>query len=445
MGTWKNSLGVYADRSVISIALLGFASGLPFFLTGSTLVLWLKSVGITNASIGVFSLCSLPYAFKFLWSPFVDRLNIPFLNLALGRRRSWLLFSQLVLILAIFGLSFTDPATSLTLTAFFAFAIAFFSATQDTVMLAYQVERLQSTQYGPGEAMGVFGYRMGMLVSGAGALYLTEYLAWNQVYQVMALILGVGVLTTLSIKEPAVRKDRESEIKEEKVREYLSNHPKITGLQARILSWCYGAIVCPFIEFISRPTWLIALGIMFFYKLANNLMGNMINLFFADMGYSMSEIASASKVFGMVNSILGGFIGGICVVRLGNARSLFSCAILHGISILFYCWMSVMGHNMSALYVTTAIGYITNGMCITALFAYQMTLVNPTYAATQLALLTSVVHLGRSLIASASGLLVDSLGWNTFFILCAGSTIVPLIFITLLARVPIPAPQTTAN
>lgn len=432
---WKKSLIVYADPRVLSIAFLGYASGIPLFLTASTLALWLKKSGVGNAHIGVLSLCSIPYALKFLWSPFIDRMRLPFLTKWLGRRRSWLFLSQGLLIIAITALSLTTPAQSMMLTGILAITISFLSATQDTVMLAYQVERLGRNQYGPAEAMSVFGYRMGMLTSGAGALYLTDYMTWNHVYQVMAVLLGIGIITTLTIEEPQLIKSPEMELKEKKAREYLEKNPRLSGFQARVLSWCYGAIICPFTDFIARPTWLVALGIMFFYKLGDNLIGSMTNIFYTDLGYSMCDIANASKVFGMANSILGGFIGGLLFTRLGVVKSLYYCLIIHGLSILLYVWVGQVGYNLPVLYTTIAIEHITSGMRTTCLFAFQMTLVNPVYAATQLALLTSCVHLGRSIMASFSGVLVDALGWTTFFTFCSASTILSLLFVLMLAKI----------
>lgn len=432
---WKKSILVYGDRRVWSIAFLGYACGIPLFLTASTLALWLKKSGVANGSIGALSLCAFPYALKFLWSPFIDRMRIPYLTEKLGRRRSWILTAQILLIGAILVLSLTDPAANLWLTGGIALCISFLSATQDTVMLAYQVERLGRNQYGPGEAMSVFGYRMGMLTSGAGALYLTEYMSWSHVYQMMAVFMLIGVITTLSMAEPDLVVDSETALKEQKADEYLKQYPGLSGRQARILSWCYGAIICPFSDFMSRSTWVVALGIMFFYKLGDNLIGSMTNIFFTDLGYSLTEIANASKVFGMANSILGGFIGGILVVRLGMTRSLFYCALIHGFAILLYALMDYQGYNVPLLYATVAIEHITSGMRTTSLFAYQMTLVNPVYAATQMALLTSFVHLGRSTMASMSGHLVDFLGWTPFFTFCSASTILSLIFILWLARI----------
>jgi PAT family beta-lactamase induction signal transducer AmpG len=427
-------LGVYADRRMIIMALIGYSCGIPLFLTSSTLGLWLKQVGFTNTAIGTFSLCALPYTVKFIWSPFIDRLRLPFLTKRFGRRRAWLLLSQVMLIITIVAISFLNPREYLTLTIILATAIAFFSATQDVVMLAYQVERLGRNQYGSGEAMGIFGFRMGMLTSGAGAFYLAGSITWPQVYQIMALLLGIGLITTLCIAEPDVVINQESQAREQKAHGYLLSHPRLSGWQAQALSWLYGAVLCPFYDFVRNNFWLPALLIMFFYKLGDNLIGNMKNIFFVEMGYSLNEIASVSKIFGMLNSILGGLICGVIIARFGITQSLLFNGFVHGISIFLYVLMAQVGYSIEVLYFTIAIEHITSGMRTTALFAYQMTLCNPVYAATQLALLTSFVNLGRTLTAACSGWLSDHLGWVNFFNLAGASTIVSLGLVWWLAK-----------
>lgn len=430
----KQHLGVYADRRMVIMALIGYSCGIPLFLTSQTLSLWLKEAGFSNTTIGVFSLCALPYTIKFLWSPYIDRLKLPFLTKRFGRRRAWLLLSQVMLMSTIIAISLLNPSQYLTLTILLAIAIAFFSATQDVVMLAYQIERLGRNQYGPGEAMVLFGYRMGMLTSGAGALYLAEWMTWPQVYQIMALLLGIGLITTFCIAEPEMVVSQESQAREQKAHDYLLAHPRLSGWQAKLLSWHYGAVVCPFYDFVRKNYWLPALLIMFFYKLGDNLIGNMLNLFFVDVGYSLSEIASASKVFGMANSILGGLIGGILIARFGMTQSLLFNGLVHGLAIFLYVLMAQVGYSIEALYFTIAIEHITSGMRTTALFAYQMTLCNPVYAATQMALLTSVVNLGRTLTGTCSGWLSDQLGWVNFFNLAGASTIVSLGLVWWLAK-----------
>lgn len=431
----KGIFAPYNDRRMVIMAFIGFSCGIPLFLTASTLSLWLNQVGVSYTKIGLISWVAFPYTVKFIWSPFVDRLKIPFLTKTLGRRRSWLLLSQLSLILSIFALSQTDPSQNLTLTALFAICVSFSAATQDVTMLAYQVERLGREQYGAGEAMGIFGYRMGMLLAGAGALYFSEIMTWNEVYQVMALFVMVGVVTTLLIKEPEPAHNKEAQKKEDAARKYLQEHPKLSPKLASIASWIYGAVICPFSNFMMSKGWWASILIMLFYKFGDNLIGNMTNIFLVDVGYSKSEIASVSKIFGMATSILGGFIGGYLIARIGIIKGLFIAAAIHGLSVLLFVLIANVGYDLDLLYLTIAIEHITSGMRTTALFAFQMTLVTPAYAATQLALLTSAVHFGRVATSSISGLLVANLGWPSFFTLASSATIISLLLVALFAKI----------
>lgn len=422
---------LYKDRRVLIMTLIGFSCGVPLFLTGSTFALWLRQSGISYATVSILGLVALPYTIKFVWAPFIDRLKIPYLTQKLGRRRSWLLISQVGLLVSIFSLAHTNPSQDLTLTILCALGVSFSSATQDVVMLAYQMERLGRNQYGAGEAMGIFGYRLGMLLSGAGALHLAEYFNWGQVYQMMGACISLGILTTLLIAEPPKIMTEETRLKEKQAREYLHSHPKIAKPLAEVLSWLYGAVVCPFRDFMTTQGWIISILIMLFYKLGDNLIGNMSNIFYTEIGFSKAEIANISKVFGMATTVLGGMLGGFMIARFGMIKSLFFSALVHGASILFFVALAKVGHNINLLYFSIAIEHITGGMRTTSLFAFQMTLVNPVYAATQLALLTSAVHLGRTMTAACSGWFVEQLGWIKFFSLSAASTFVSLGLVML--------------
>lgn len=424
----------YNDRRMFIMAFIGFSCGIPLFLTASTLSLWLNEVGVSYTKIGLISWVAFPYTIKFLWSPFIDRLKIPCFTKIFGRRRSWLLLSQLFLVVSILALSQTNPAENLMLTAICAICVTFSAATQDVTMLAYQVERLGRQQYGAGEAMGIFGYRMGMLLSGAGALYFAEAFTWSEVYQLTAFFILVGVVTTLIIKEPDPIVNAEAQKKEEETERYLHAHPKLHQSVARVLSWIYGAVLCPFSNFMMRKGWWVSIVIMLFYKLGDNLVGNMTNIFLVDVGYSKSEIASVSKVFGMAASILGGFIGGYLIARIGMIKALFITAAVHGLSMLLFVEIANVGYDLDLLYTAIAIEHVTAGMRTTALFAFQMTLVTPAYAATQLALLTSAVHFGRVAISSFSGVLLDNVGWTNLFTIASASTIVSLLLVVLFAR-----------
>jgi PAT family beta-lactamase induction signal transducer AmpG len=434
MKTLKEFLRLYSDKQVMLIGLLGFYSGIPLLLVGSTLSLWLLQAKIDLTRIGLMSLTALPYIFKFVWAPLVDRLQLPFLTKLLGRRRSWLLSSQLLIVAMLTLISRLDPAQDMDILVLACLTLSFAAATQDIVMLTYQVERLGTSQYGQGEAMGIFGYRMGMLMAGAGAFHMASALSWNRVYAIMALISAIGLITTLFIAEPEFKKSAEAELREAKAQEYLNNHPKIADWQAPILGWLYGAVICPFMVFMHRKGWWLSLLILFLYKASDNLIGNMSNIFYAKLGFSLSEIANASKIFGMWASIAGGFVGGLMIARLGIIRSLFYGGLIHGLSLFAHLALYRAGYDPFMLYFTVGIEHFTGGMRLTALLTYQMILCTSSYAATQLALFTSLVTFGRTLFSSASGFLATKLGWPHFFAVAALLSTPGLILIWYLAK-----------
>jgi len=335
----------------------------------------------------------------------------------------------------LFVLSFIDPIDSFILTVFILFCVTFFAATQEIVMLAYQAERLGRSQFGAGEAMCVFGYRMGMLVSGAGALHLSNFFTWNEIYLFMSLLCIVGIITTLSISEPKVLHNNNYDYQDKYLKKYKSVYSNLSHSASKILVLIHHSILSPFVDFVKNPGWYVVILIMLFYKLGDNLIGTMSNLFYLDLGFTSSEIAGASKVFGMWATILGGFVGGMLISRLGMIKSIFIFGLMHGFSILMYIFLEKFEGGVYFLYLSIALENITGGMRTTALFAFQFTLCNVSYAATQLALLTSCVHLGRTLCSSISGWLVDNLGWLDFFYLATISTIPSLIFVIWISNI----------
>lgn len=415
------------------MGLMGFSSGLPLLLTGPTLTLWCSEAGVDLKTVGLLSMTALPYSVKFLWAPLVDRLPLPLLTRWLGRRRSWLMFSQILITLMLFILSTINPPQQLDILAMVCIILSFAAATQETVMLTYQAERLTVDQYGPSEATGIFGYRIGMILAGAGALYFSSFISWQQTYAVMAMFSILGIIVTLNCSEPSFQRTAETERIETDASIYLSNNPYVHRWIAPLLSWLYGAAVCPFIDFMKRRGWWLSLLIIFLYKASDNLIGNMSNIFFAHLGFSKIEIANASKVFGMGATIIGGLIGGFVINKLGMIRSMFYGCLLHALTILFLTYLNYVGHNFVILYITIGLEHFTGGMRLTALFAYQLRLCNPTYAATQLALMASLVSLGRIVFAASSGYCVESLGWSNFFILSAMLSLPGLLLLVYLA------------
>ena len=398
-------------RRVIAILFLGFSSGLPLLLTFSTLSVWLTEDGISKTEIGLFALVGLPYSIKFLWAPLIDRLPLPPFTTALGRRRGWCLFTQVMLAIAIVGLGSSDPLVNPAGTAAWALAVTFASASQDIVIDALRVEVLDEPQFGAGAAMIVAGYRIGLLVAGAGALFLAEAFDWFWVYAAMAACMAVGMLTVLALPEPgtAIAEDG------------------APASRVNILRWLREAVIDPFAEFLGRGGWFAILAFVLFYKFGDSLAGVMANPFYLELGFSKSEIASVSKIFGLGATLVGGFAGGLIVARLGIMPSLLLCGILQMGSNLMFAVQAAVGHSVPMLTVTIAVENVTGGMGTAAFVAYLSALCNVAYTATQYALLSSFMAFARTVLSAPGGWLADRIDWVSFFILTTVAAIPGLL------------------
>ncbi|HIJ63589.1 MAG TPA: MFS transporter, partial [Rhodospirillaceae bacterium] len=319
-----NPFAAYLDRRVLSVLLLGFSSGLPLLLTFSTLSAWLSKQGVSRASIGLFALVGLPYALKFLWSPLIDRLPPP---LPLGRRRGWGVTIQLALILAILVLGSLDPSRQLATVAALAVVVAFLSASQDIVIDAYRVELLDERAQGPGAGATQAGYRVAMLTAGAGALFLADWVGWFAAYAVMALLLSVGLLVFLLSPEPCPRLSPAAVERESLAAAWLAQRPHLGGRRAQVLAWLYGAVVCPFADFMERRQWPAILLLVIGYKLGEAMAGVMATPLYVGLGFSLSEIAAVSKVFGFLATVAGSLLGGAVVLRFGPLPALLACGV----------------------------------------------------------------------------------------------------------------------
>mgnify|MGYP001214741301 CR=1 FL=1 len=417
---WLAAFRVYGDRRVIAILFLGFSSGMPLLLTFSTLSIWLAEEGISKGAIGLFALLATPYSLKFLWAPFIDRLELPLLTKWLGRRRGWAILTQLALIVGIIGLGSSDPIRDTWTMAAWAVFVAFASASQDVVIDAYRVEILQEEQYGAGSAMIVAGYRMGMLASGAGALFLADAVSWFWVYVAMACLMGVGMLTILLNPEPdhAVRPDAGQQ-------------------RGSPLKWLRAAVVEPFAEFLARGGWRHAayiLAFVVFYKFGDSLAGVMANPFYIEIGFSKSEIASISKIFGLAATLAGGFLGGLLVVRRGIMESLLWCGLLQMFSNLMFAVQAMVGHDISMLAVTIAVENVAGGMGTAAFVAYLSSLCNVAYTATQYALLSSLMAVARTFLSSPAGFMAEATSWTMFFVITTVAALPGLVLLWWLIR-----------
>jgi PAT family beta-lactamase induction signal transducer AmpG len=408
MKSWHAALGVYRDRRMLAILCMGFASGLPYALTGSTLSIWLRTAGVSLTDIGLFSLVGLAYILKFLWSPVLDRVALPVLTARLGRRRSWALFIQVLLALAILALGFTDPRVGREWVAIVAVLIAFLSASQDIVIDAYRVELLAADEQGAGAAATQIGYRIGIITSTAGALYLSA-LGWTTAYGVMAACLLVGFVTVLMTREPAVA-------------------PPPRG------DWLRGAVIEPFLDFTRHQGWLAILVFVVLFKLGDAIAASMAGPLYVTLGFSNPEIASITKVFGMAAAMAGVFLGGLLVARAGVMRALLVGGVLQMLSVLIYIVQYRAGHDLVVLAVTIAAENVTGGIGSAAFVAYLSGLCSVAFTATQYALLSALASVARIVLASSGGWMADRFGWTEFFLIATAACLPGLALLLWLAR-----------
>lgn len=426
---WIAAAAIYREPRVLAVMFLGFASGLPLLLTASTLAIRLTESGVDLTTIGLFAMVGVPYSLKFLWSPLIDRLPLPILSRTFGRRRGWLLATQAALALSLLALGAVDPRSDPGLTALLAVIVAFCSASQDIVIDAYRVELLEDRQQGAGAAMIVFGYRMAMLVAGAGALYLATFYDWFWTYAAMAALVLVGTVTVLLNPEPAQRVDADTLAREQRIAGAFGTVGK-----GGIGAWISSAVIAPFADFLSRRGWLTILAFVVLYKFGDALAGVMANPFYVDIGFSKIEIANISKVYGFVATLLGGFLGGIVVNRMGIAPSLLLCGVLQMASNAVFALQAVVGHDTSMLMVTIGFENLSGGMGTAAFVAYLSSLCNVAYTATQYALLSSLMSVARTVLASPGGAIAASTGWVTFFLITTVAAIPGLLLAWWMVR-----------
>jgi PAT family beta-lactamase induction signal transducer AmpG len=402
---------------------LGFSAGLPLLLILGTLSFWLREAGIDRSTIGYLTWVGLIYAFKWAWAPLVDRLQIPLLTKLFGRRRSWLLLAQGLIILGLVGMSTLDPKLALNSVVWCALLVAFGSATQDIALDAFRIESANSDHQAALAATYQTGYRLALIWAGAGALWLAaraetgsgyDAQAWQFAYLCMAASIGVGVITTLLSKEPA--------------RYELA---KVRNTK----EWLYQTLVEPFAEFITRYRWhaILILALIAIYRISDVVMGIMANPFYVDMGYTKDEVAAVSKVFGVVMTLVGAFVGGVLTLRFGVLRILFLGAVLSAVSNLLFAWLANQGHDLQGLIWVISADNLSSGIASAAFIAFLSALTNIRYSATQYALFSSMMLLLPKWLAGFSGVFVDSFGYQAFFYGTAiiGAPVLILIWATI--------------
>ncbi len=420
--SWLQSLKVYAEVPTLRMLALGFSAGLPLLLVLGTLSFRLREAGIDRATIGFLTWVGLAYGFKWCWAPLVDRLPIPLLTRWLGRRRSWLLLSQMVIIGGLVGMAVSDPKLALMPVVWCALVVAFGSATQDIALDAYRIESADADRQAALAAAYQTGYRLAMIWAGAGVLWIAaraevaavgnyDSNAWRTAYLWMAASMSVGVLTVLLSPEPAAQRLE-----------------KAKNMQ----DWLRITLVEPFADFFKRYQWQAALilALIAVYRISDIVMGVMANPFYVDMGFTKDQVAGVTKVYGVIMTLVGAFIGGILSMRLGVMRVLMLGAILSALTNLLFAWLGSQGANVNALIWVISADNLSSGIASAAFIAYLSSLTNIQYSATQYALFTSLMLLLPKFLAGFSGQVVNSVGYAQFF---TGTALLGLPVIVLVA------------
>ncbi len=424
--SWREAIRIYSNPRVIAMFFLGFSAGLPFLLVFSTLSAWLTDAGVSRTAIGFFGWIGLTYSIKVLWAPVVDRLVLPW-GARLGQRRSWILLGQCGIALGLALMAIIDPVQNLTAVALIALLVAFSSATQDVAVDAYRIEAVITEYQGAMSATYVFGYKVALLVAGAGALFIADFGGWMLAYFSMAACMAVGIVTVILIAEP------ERELPEAifgRSGEGFAN--KLIDLQ----QWFVAAVVNPFTDFFHRNGRFALIILLFIavFRLSDITMGIMANPFYLDLGFSKSEIASVAKVFGFFMSVAGSFFCGVLVVRWGVYKPLLLGAILVASTNVLFAVMAGMGPDIRALMVVISADNISGGIAATAFVAYLSGLTNRAYTATQYALFSSLMTLPGKFFSGFSGVIVDAGGYTEFFLIAAAVGIPAIILVPVIAR-----------
>lgn len=460
--SWSQALAVYFERPVLSMLFLGFSAGLPFFLVFQTLSAWLRTAHIDRATIGMLSWVGLMYSFKWIWAPIVDRMSLPVLDRWLGRRRSWMLVAQIGLMGSLANLAFSDPAQSISHVAVCALVVAFFAATQDIAIDAWRIESATADKQGAMAAAYQIGYRTALMVASAGALIIAGHSGFRQSYTTMAMLVGIGILTTLLVREPQSQISEASERREHRITDWLAARAHWPRWMQSAGAWFMGAIVGPIVDFFGRYGLQLGLTIFAFismYRLTDYVSGNMANTFYIDMGFTLEEVGVIAKFFGWPSTLVGAVVGGALVARLGRIRGLLLGSGLIILSNIFYATYGTYAchlplecarsglldfwpQHVAARGPATATGLsfivgfdnLALGVHGTALIAFMSSLTSAKYTATQYAVLSSLYALPGKLLMGASGFMVNALGYGDFYLYAAMLSVPALLLLLWLSR-----------
>jgi len=437
--SWRDTVRVYLAPASLRMLTLGFSAGLPLLLVLGTLSFRLREAGVDRSTIGYLSWVGLAYGFKWAWAPLVDRVPLPGLTAWLGRRRSWLLLAQLGVAAGLVGMAMADPRVSLAGVVWCALAVAFASATQDIALDAYRIESAPTEQQPALAASYQMGYRLAMIWAGAGVLWLAaraqggaagyDNAAWQLAYLVMAGSMVIGVLTVLLSPEPA---------------------PLPLAPTRSAAEWLRGALIEPFADFFRRYRWHAALilALIAIYRISDVVMGIMANPFYVDMGYTKDEVAAVTKVYGVIMTLAGAFVGGSLALRFGVMRILMLGAVLSALTNLLFAWLAGHGHSVPALIAVVSADNLASGIASAAFIGYLSSLTNISYSATQYALFSSLMLLLPKFIAGFSGDYVNAFGYAGFFTSTAllGVPVLLLVWLAMrthqqVAAAPEPVPR----
>lgn len=423
---WRAALTLYGDRRMLVILLMGFSSGLPLLLGFSTLSYWLKGEGVSLTTIGWLLSVSTPYSLKFLWAPVLDHAPLPFLTRHFGQRRGWLFLIQPLLLIAILAVGLSDPKEGLVYLATATLLVAFLSASQDVVIDAYRIEILEDNdeEQGAGSSATQVGYRIGLLVAGAGAIALSDFVSWFWVYAIMAAFMLVGLITTIFAKEP----------RRFVAEPWPDQRPQAFG--KRLTANIQEKAIEPIREFLRRnraaAIWVILF--VLFYKYGDAVAGAMSYPFYYDMGFTGVEIASVTKVFGIAMAAAGAVVGGIVIIQIGLIWSLLIGGILQAITNLLFAYLASLGNDLTWLTIAIGADNFTGGLGSAAFVAFLSRLCNVAFTATQFALFTSLMALSRVVFATPSGWLADKIGWVDFFVSTTAFAIPALLLLFMVSR-----------
>ena len=479
--SWDTAFHIYLNRRVVTMLFLGFSAGIPLLLIFSTLSLWLREAGVDRSAVTYFSWAALAYSFKFVWAPIIDKLPLPLLHSLLGRRRSWLIVAQFSIMTAIILMAMNDPANGLEGMAIAAILLGFSSASQDIVIDAYRIEIISDKYQAAMSAMYIAGYRIGMMVAGAGGLYLAAYFgtenkytysAWQTTYLIMSCVMLVGVATTLLIGEPENKKE-ESYLHDlsdyvrfvlmflvmvatfiygftifnfalsisflnEFVRLLMSLFLSLGAMYLLVAlkiinrEMVYNTYIEPVTDFFKRygKTALIMLLLVGFYRVSDIVLGVISNVFYQDMGFTKNEIATTAILFGLMMTLVGGFLGGIMTMRYGVMRILLLGAILSALTNLLFMLLAQNGHDIVLLGYVIAADNLSAGLASAAFIAYLSSLTNISFTAVQYAILSSLMTLFPKLLGGYTGSMVNEMGYSSFFLMTAllGVPVILLVY-----------------